>query len=227
MLPERLPADDYVSFALEYSPVDLIGGDFCHIEQVSESVYNVLLADVAGHGVSAALYTALLHSMVHECVEQMEDPSVFLASLNQRFCVRTPEVGLVTALAMNFDVAGHDVVYSSAGHPPALVQEAQHGAIQELRSMGYPLGVEEVAEFETSRLHLGGGDRVLAYTDGAIELPVDSGNRLGIDGLASVLSGVAPRGSEHRIGELYHALIDRCALPMPEDDITLLSCIML
>ncbi len=226
MLPSGLPDNDHVSFALEYIPVDMIGGDFCHIEPVAEKVCNLFLADVAGHNISSALYTTLLHSVVDECVERMADPAAFLAAVNARLCSRAPMVGLVTAVTVTFDCAAGTAAYCSAGHPSLLVQPAGGGTIRELESLDLPLGIEGSAEFETREFSLSPGDRIFACTDGAVEIPIDATHRLGTAGLMELLNEFSPRGTEHRLGPLYAELLRRCAVTAQEDDITLVSCII-
>jgi serine phosphatase RsbU (regulator of sigma subunit) len=89
-----------------------------------------------------------------------------------------------------------------------------------------PLGIEEGAEFETREFSLSPGDRILACTDGAVEIPVDATNRLGVAGLVELLNEFSPRGTEHRLRPLYEELLRRCAVTAQEDDITLVSCII-
>ena len=93
MMTHTFPTDDRVSFDVQYSPVEMIGGDFYHVEQISDDVFSVFVIDVAGHGVSAALYTALMHSVIHECTDQMGDPAAFMSALNVRLCGRAARGG--------------------------------------------------------------------------------------------------------------------------------------
>ena len=227
MLTDVFPADDRISFDVEYSPVDIIGGDFYHVGQVSDDVFGVFIVDVVGHGTSAALYTTLMHSLIHECAAQMADPAAFMSALNVRLCSRVPEVGLITGVCANLDAAAHTATYCSAGHPAALFQPAGGEEVRMVEFPGYPLGVEAEAEYANTEFSVGRGGRLLLYTDGAVEIRIDAAGRLGPSGLASMLAELPPHGSDHRLEELYASLLQRCATHMPEDDITLLSCIML
>ena len=84
----------------------------------------------------------------------------------------------------------------------------------------------EEAEFEAEELKLGSRDRILLYTDGAVEILVGEEDRLGTAGLAELLSSFPPQGRNHRLTVIYEELMRRCARPEVEDDITLLSCIV-
>ena len=227
MLTTDLPSDERISFALEYSPAEIIGGDFYHVARVSQDVVALFVADVAGHGISAALYVALMRSLVQECGHLLADSSAFMAAMNQRLCDRVPQVGLVTALAATFNATEHWMAYSSAGHPPALLQAASGGPVGRLPATGIPLGVEREAQFELVDLRMAPGDRFLAYTDGVTEIKTGRAALLGVDGLAALVQELPPEGRDHRLVELYAALVRRSATPSQDDDLTMLSCMML
>jgi len=227
MLTADPPDNELISFDSCYVPVDIIGGDFYHAVPVGEDVFTVFLADVAGHGTSAALYVALMHSLVRECSDLLKYPDAFMTAASDRLCDRVPEVGFVTAAAATFDAATRQVHYCSAGHPPALVQPGGGDPIRTLECINYPLGVEKGAHFNTVDFTMAAGDRFLVYTDGVTELRVGEEQWLGLDGLVSVLSEHPPEGDEHHLERVFEALIERSATPVPEDDVTLLSCMML
>jgi len=227
MLTDVFPADDRISFDVEYSPVDIVGGDFYHVEQVSDDVFSMFVVDIEGHGTSAALYTTLMHSLIHECVDQMGEPAAFMSALNVRLCKRVPQAGLITAACASLDAAARTATYCSAGHPAALFQPGGGEQVRIVEFLGYPLGVDVETRYASTGFPVDRGGRLLLYTDGAVEIKTDANNRLGSDGLASVLAELPPQGTDHRLEQLYASLLRRCVTPMPEDDITLLSCIML
>jgi len=108
-----------------------------------------------------------------------------------------------------------------------LLQLASSGHVPQLPSTGIPLGVEREAHFEAATLPLAPGDRFLAYTDGVTEIRTGPRKRLGVDGLVALLDGLRPVGRDHRLAELYAALVRRSATPALDDDLTMLSCMML
>lgn len=227
MLMEELPGDGLISFDVEYAPMEVIGGDYYYFQPLSGGRYALFLADVAGHGVSAALYTSLLHSLARECQGEMGDPGAFLTAVNQRLCDRVPEVDFITAVGAVFDPAAGRLTCCSAGHPPPFVYRAGEGRVEIMETHHYPLGLPDGAGYEHQEIDVASGDRFLVYTDGATELWLDEENALGIDGFASMVEEIPPEGCNHRLGDLYDALIARCHTHMPEDDITLVSALML
>ncbi len=225
MEPEELPGDEHVSFAVESAASGMVGGDYYHVEELESDAYAFFLADIIGHGVSAALYMSLMHSLVRECREFMAEPDSFLMALNERICHRLPEIGFVTAVAGRIDADSGEVTTCSAGHPPTMRQRAADGEIEMVEHDNFPLGVPEAENYELGKLTLSPGERLLAYTDGAPETSVGEGAMLGRDGLASLFRNHPPQTANHRLDEVYRAIVRRCMNPTPEDDITLLSCL--
>jgi PAS domain S-box-containing protein len=227
LLRDDLPGDGRISFAVEYAPMEMIGGDYYYFEHLPGERYAAFLADVAGHGVSAALYTSLLHSLARECRDRLDRPAEFLFSLNERLCDRIPEVDFITALEAVFDPAEGRITWCSAGHTPPFVYRAGEDRIEVIETHQYPLGLPENDGYDSTEIEVSPGDQFLLYTDGAIELPVGEDRLLGTEGFAAMFRDVRPAGRAHRLGDLYETLVDRCYSHMPEDDITLVSALIL
>jgi PAS domain S-box-containing protein len=226
LLDAKLPTDDRISFAVESVPLEMIGGDYYRVDQVSDDVFSLFVADVAGHGVSAALFIALVRYLTEECADKLANPAVFVSAINDRMCERIPGVGFVTALCTMFDVNEGKATCCSAGHPPALLQ-SNDGSVQALECRSFPLGLNSGLSYETVGFDMRPGDRFLAYTDGITETRVEGGQLLGTEGLISMVQEAGPEGRSHGLRAIYDALIRRCTTHMPEDDITLASCMML
>ncbi|MHC4480076.1 MAG: SpoIIE family protein phosphatase [Planctomycetota bacterium] len=226
LLEPKLPADERISFAVHCIPVAMIGGDYFDVKRLSTDVFSLFVADVAGHGVPAALFVSLLHYVVQECAEHRSEPAAFLTAINERLCERVPDAGFVTAVAVSFNAAARSAVYCSAGHPPSLLQKGSAGSVRALEGRNFPMGLNAPASYEAVGFSMEPGDRFIAYTDGVTDVRVEGGDLLGTEGLASLLQELPSEDGDHRLGALYDALIRRCTSHMPEDDITLGSCIM-
>ena len=106
------------------------------------------------------------------------------------------------------------------------LQRADGGAPELLDEADLPIGVDESARYHTDRVALAPGDRVLAYTDGATDILIGTEARLGSAGWRN-WPPVCPSGQgRHRLEALYSALLERSASVQPDDDITLLSCLV-
>lgn len=226
LLTRELPQDGRLSFDVQYAPRALIGGDSYQVRRVSDDVYEVFLSDAEGHGPSAALYTTLIYGLLMECRDEADSPAALLAAINRRMAVRAEGLGFFTAVCAHVDAAHGQLAYSSAGHPPLLVQRAETNDVEILKLSQLPIGVHKEADYEDRQTQLGPGDRVLAYSDGVTDVPVGDEKRLGADGLAELLGGFPTCGG-HRLEDIYAAVLERCQDVEPDDDLTLLSCLML
>ncbi len=173
-VPESASA---LRFAHRYLPEARLGGDFFTVTQVSDTQAGVLICDVMGHGVHAALVTAVQRVLVEEVQYLADDPGAFLGELNRRlhhFFEPLPTSMFVTALYMVIDTVTGAVRFGNAGHPhPLHVNRAQH----QVRILGsnpehppYALGVSKDSVYPAEDDSIRAGDLLLLYTDGLCDL---------------------------------------------------------
>jgi len=226
MLTVELPAGERVSFDVRYLPREMVGGDFYQVRRLPDGALSAFLGDSAGHGSAAALYSALVYAMIEECEDAMGDPAALCAAVNRLACARATGLGFFTAVCFVVSADGASATYCSGGHPPLLLQRADGSAPELLTESDLPIGVDAGAEYHSARVELAGGDRLLAYTDGVTDIVTGPDVRLGFAGLADIAAGLPPGEGRHRLEVLYNALIERSAGVQPDDDITLLSCLI-
>jgi sigma-B regulation protein RsbU (phosphoserine phosphatase) len=164
-------------FAYRYLPEGLVGGDFFTVTAVSETKAGVLVCDVMGHGVPAALVTAVQRVLVEELQPQADDPCAFLGELNRRlhhFLAPLSSSMFVTALYVVIETDTGIVRFASAGHPPPLhISHLDAGVrklgIDPLRPP-FALGVVEDSVYPTETALVTAGDLLFLYTDGLCDL---------------------------------------------------------
>jgi len=161
-----------------------------------------------------------------ECEPPPADPAELLTELNERACQRAEGLGFFTAVALTVDAERKTATFSSAGHPPAFHQRAADGAVLLLSQSQLPLGVQPGAAYESVTVRLDSGDRLLVYSDGATDIRIGGEERLGTEGLRSLVAEHRPEDG-HDLTQLFDALLERCATVEPDDDITFLSCLLL
>jgi sigma-B regulation protein RsbU (phosphoserine phosphatase) len=185
LLPQSYPsfprgvseAASALRFAHRYLPEARLGGDFFTVTQVSDTQAGVLICDVMGHGVHAALVTAVQRVLVEEVQYLAGDPAAFLGELNRRlhhFFEPLPSSMFVTALYMVIDTVTGAVRFANAGHPhPLHINRAQH----HVRVMGknwdqppFALGVAKDSVYPAEDDSIKAGDLLLLYTDGLCDL---------------------------------------------------------
>ncbi|MHC4108842.1 MAG: PP2C family protein-serine/threonine phosphatase, partial [Planctomycetota bacterium] len=167
-----------------YRPVEYLGGDFLDLYLRPDGRWAVLVADVSGHGTSAALTAAMAKTAFLRAAPSVETPSGLLGAIHRALVGTVPPGHFMTAQAALFDPARRQVEMASAGHPhPLLVSGSRAEPVALTNEL--VLLVEPDQEYtRQATLTLSPGDRLLLYTDGAVEAAAPDGNRLTTTGLA-------------------------------------------
>jgi phosphoserine phosphatase RsbU/P len=174
ILPEA--SDSMPGFHIEsiYEPAQEVGGDFFQIIRVSNGSLILVIGDVAGKGLSAAMLVSVLVGAIRSIADFRKSPDEILAHLNQRMIGRT-NGGFSTALAALFTADG-SVTIANAGHLPPYLD----GREVELTG-ALPLGIDRGTTYEPTRLQLEPGSRLTFYSDGVIEARDKSGQLFGFE----------------------------------------------
>lgn len=181
-----------------YEPMRDIGGDFVHLHDHAGST-SVVLVDVTGHGVSAALMVNRLHRELDRLFATAPDtePGAALERLNEFLCSSGAGLSVyATAVCCRVNPAAGLLEYASAGHPPIAVVR-KDGSCEWFDSTALVLGAMAPGEYraEPRSLRVADGDAVVMYTDGVIEARDRSGRMLGLAGLRSLFASPATPGS--------------------------------
>jgi sigma-B regulation protein RsbU (phosphoserine phosphatase) len=167
ILPRRGPSAAAVDAASVYVPASSVAGDYFDFIDVDEHSFGVVVADVSGHGVGAALVASMLKVAIAMEAAHVREPARLLAELNAFFCGKL-ERQFITAVVAFIDTRSGEVAVSSAGHPPPLVRRAT-GAVEEVATSGFVLGRMRAAKYHDVSLTLAPDDAIVFYTDGVIE----------------------------------------------------------
>jgi hypothetical protein len=168
ILPERVPQARGWDIAVRYVPMAEVAGDFYDFIRVDEQRLGVLIADVSGHGVPAALIASMVKVAVESQMPNASDPARVLSGMNQTFCGNL-EGQFITAGYLFLNTLESEIVYAGAGHPPALLWRASTGEAQEFGENGLLFANFENASYSNTRIDLQSGDRIVLYTDGIVE----------------------------------------------------------
>lgn len=167
MLPGKF-SDGKLSFSFVYRPCETLGGDFLDIFPLDENRFGIYIADVSGHGVSAAMLTVFLRSTLDRT---LSSPAAALTRLYREYNAARFDPDLyITVFYAVLDLEKRTMTYSNAGHGLFPVVYGD-GRIELLISPGIPISswLEE-ARYEDKSLSLNPGDRIFLYTDGIMEL---------------------------------------------------------
>jgi len=177
-------------FYHRYLPATMMGGDFFHIARLSDDTAGICICDVMGHGVRAALITAMLRALIETHATKAADPARFLTELNSEFTGILKQTGtlvFVTTVYCVININGRVARFARAGHPAPLhvcrtAREAQTVLFGK-DSTGPAMGLIPNAQFKTTETKLEPGDFLLFFTDGIIEVEAGGGTEFGVEGL--------------------------------------------
>jgi sigma-B regulation protein RsbU (phosphoserine phosphatase) len=167
-LPQSVPTLRGLEIAARYVPMSAVAGDFYDFLGVDEKRVGILVADVTGHGVPAALIATMLKVAFAGQAAHAEDPARVLTGLNRSLCGKFEE-HFVTAAYLFVDLEKSLMHYSAAGHPPLMLASRGAGKVREIEENGLMLGMFPEAAYSTVEIRLSPGDRCLLYTDGLLE----------------------------------------------------------
>lgn len=197
-----------------------VGGDSYDAFPVADGHWGVMIADVAGKGIPAALILASFRAALRSEVRNQYAIPRILEHINALLVESTRPEQFVTAVYGVLDLQGRAFTYANAGHnPPALLRAG--GRVEWLNDGGTILGSFGGTTFKESRIELGVGDILLLYTDGASEAWNASGEEFGVDRLIDILrSNRSSSAAEIRLA-LTEAILRHCE-GKAQDDVTLL-----
>ena len=172
ILPRVVPHLAGIEIAARYLPMSAVAGDFYDFLVVDDRRIGILVADVTGHGVPAALIASMLKVAFAGQTAHAEHPARVLAGLNRALCGKFEE-HFVTAAYVFVDLDKFVLRYAGAGHPPLLLAslsaQGRDSESREFEANGLMLGLFPDAAYAAVEIPLGAGDRILLYTDGILE----------------------------------------------------------
>lgn len=202
LLPEgdvRVPG---LEIAAKYVPASSVAGDFYDFLIRDGRGLGVLVADVSGHGVPAALSASMVKIAIRSQAERVESPAEVLSGLNS-VLFGNMQGQFVTAGYLFLNAAGRELTYAGAGHPPLLVWRANERRVESIEENGLFLGAFPECQYANIKAGFGPGDRCLMYTDGLTEAPNYAAEEFGIDRLEDFLS----ENSHLTAGDFCEALV--------------------
>ena len=195
MFPKKY-SDPHVEFDYTYLPMRELGGDFIHLNVGAQGLVHVVLLDVTGHGLAAALTVNRLFGELERIRGELPfaEPDEVLILLNRYINLTLVRHNIyATAACMTIDPYLSELRWAAAGHPPGFLRH-HSGKVTSIESTAVVLGAQNDHDFNTelSVNAIEPGDELLIYTDGVFEVRNRAGRQYGLDGLRDLLDGNNP-----------------------------------
>jgi serine phosphatase RsbU (regulator of sigma subunit)/catechol 2,3-dioxygenase-like lactoylglutathione lyase family enzyme len=206
LFPQRMPEARTLDYAGACLPARHVGGDYYDFLDLGQQRLGLVIADIAGKGMAAALLMANLQANLRsQCATAAEQPNQFLRSVNQLFFENTADSDYATFFFSEYNDVSRRLRYANCGHLPALLLR-RDGSLERLNSTATVLGLFDQWDCALEECQLFPGDTLFLYTDGATESFNDSGEEFG----------------DHRLVESLHrhrALSPRALIDSVVDDV--------
>lgn len=222
LLPSQPPAVRNVEIAGRCKPAAHVGGDYYDFFPHGAKCIDMVIADVSGHSVGAALIMAETRSVLRAQTRSDKSAGDILATLNELLHDDLSAAELfITMFYIRYDTEKGILAYANAGHNPPLIFREGMRACMELDAEGLILGIKRDVSFEEKNIALRQGDVVLLYTDGIIESQNPQGDFFGTGRLCDILTSNHNRSSEEIIESILTEVENFSASSVLNDDISM------
>jgi len=178
ILPAGVPEIENLRIAASYRPMTSVAGDFYQFVRPDNNHLGILVADVCGHGIPAALISSMIKVAMQSVAVFADDPAQVLGGLN-RILSSEAHGQFASAAYVWIDTENRNALYSAAGHPPLLCWRHARGEMQRIESNGPLFGIEPDSEYPVCSVPVEPSDRFLLYTDGVTETENAAGEAFG------------------------------------------------
>ena len=200
-----------------------LGGDIWGVQAIDDDRFALFVADFSGHGVTAALNTFRLHTVLESLTQDVEEPGTYLQSLNRRMAALLPTGQYATMLYGVIDVSANRLRYAAAAAPRPLMGNAD--GITAADGSGLPLGVTKSITYETREVPFDPGGLLFLYSDALLECGREKGMALGKQGVAELVQDAVRRhGLDVPLQTILAPFFARVDRPL-SDDLTAVRCL--
>ncbi len=224
------PERSRLRFCHCYRPSGSVGGDFFEILALADTQAGLFICDVMGHGVRAALVTAMIRSLVEQLKPFALDPGKFVTEINRALTDllhQTDTTMFASAFYAVMDVGAGLLRYANAGHPSPIRLRRDSATAEMLTfppgSSGPVLGLLEDSAYRTAEIALSPGEMVLLYTDGVFEVPNDTDEEYGQERLVEAVRARAQVPANQIFDELLDEIRQYSATKEFADDVCLVA----
>jgi serine phosphatase RsbU (regulator of sigma subunit) len=225
LVPSQAPEVAGADIAFATRPQNSVAGDYYDAfypnpEERGRLV--VVIADVAGKSVPAALLMATLQASLRTIAGEGASVADLVARLNRYACAHSMDGRrFTTAVLCEYDLASRQLTYVNAGHNAPILRRA-NGTLETLEAGGLPLGIELGANYETASLELKPGDALIFFTDGVVEAVNESGEEFGNDRWIGAVRNMPDWKAQETLQFLMKRVDDFVGATRQFDDITCL-----
>lgn len=223
LMPQRVPAISGVGIAAFSRPAEIIGGDYFDFFRFRDGAHGLVIADVSGHGVSAAMFVGSLQTAIQTMAPATDSPAEILERLNRFYIHNINFTTFVTVFLARFDPDERILTYVNSGHNPPAVFRRNSASVDWLKRTAPAIGLAEHYLPRIETIRLSAGDVLLLYTDGLTEAKNSEMEQFGQERLAGFLLNAADLPASAML-QVVRQGVNAHGNELPlEDDLTLVA----
>jgi sigma-B regulation protein RsbU (phosphoserine phosphatase) len=221
-LPDAAPEIAGVELVARNIPALEVGGDFYDFIPVGTDRWGLVIADVSGKGVPAALFMALSRTLIRASTLVNADPALSIAHANRMIYEDSKSNMFVTLFYAVLDSQAMTLNYVNAGHNPPCLLQGEASSVRLLKARGVALGVLDDVDLQSVKVDLQPGDVLVLYTDGVTEAINRAEEEFGEERLYAVITQNRHRPAEEIMAAILDAITAHAGDTPQFDDITLM-----
>jgi sigma-B regulation protein RsbU (phosphoserine phosphatase) len=222
LFPTSVPQAEHWECAGHHRPARSVGGDYWDVIRSADGRTCLVVADVAGKGVPAAILMSGLRARLRVLVDELADPAELVTHLNRAMEAETEPRDFATLQLVVIDGETRSLTCVNAGHPPGLLVR-DDGEVVELTQGGLPVGMLPDTGYDSETVEWRSGDRLVLYSDGVLDVSATERGSSSPDELLAWVRDARKGGAEEIVDAVRSFVHDRAAGEM-EDDVTVLAC---
>ena len=223
LIPKTVPQVQNLEVAGYIQAADEVGGDYFDYFQFDENRLGVVMADVSGHGPSAALIMTMVKGILHSIAAKGNSPQDVLSELNTVLSEIAPPEIFVTMAFLIFDGKNRRLHYANAGHNPLVHFQVADSSTDYIKFYSPSLNISPMATFTVMEIPLNAGDFIFVYTDGVTESFNEDGEMFSEASLLAEVKNGASGSSAALLQHIRNALQTFCGKAPQHDDIAMIA----
>lgn len=213
LLPQQEFTSPGIVLRAAYIPSELLSGDF-YDYVTADGMFYLLMADVSGHGLPAAILVSLLKTYLHAEASEGSSPAAFMARLNNFLFSASLPSQFATAQLFRFEPGAKLLRVSNAAHPPFLLYNNARQQTESYEQPGHLLGALPGMQYDESAIEIHPGDLLFSYTDGLTDRRSTTGEFYSLERISSILE----KGDRADFEALYQTIYEDVASFTPTED---------
>ncbi len=223
IFPKKLPSNDIIEINSHLIPMEETSSDFYDVFEILEGrVYGLVVVDVSGHGVSAALVTSMVKMLFSNAVAKYLSPRLVLSYVNKELSKTLKQSSYLSCFYCVIDLYDKEMVYVTAGHTDNMIYDHKAGKLISLSTEGPMVGIDDKFEYEEKKIKLEYGNSLIIYTDGLAKLEDKAGKNFDSNRLKNIIESNKDKPPKEKLNMMTNDIKEFKKDVKQTDDITLM-----